>query len=439
MSQPDPFLPAPTAEEPPPPAAPAAAAPGGHPLARKTELEAAMAAAPRDAGLRAAYFEHLGRLASTQTGLFWALLPEIGAPLWFRGGTPDIAALAAAFRDNAYAVPDLRATPQRILVIGAHAGYSALALARLHPRAVLLCAEPLADNLRLLALNTTPCRRIRVAQTALWHSATRLAPTGRLQADWMVRLTDEALDADRVIPAMSVPELLARAGWTHADMVFCDASGSEREIFIDPLAPWLQRLDVAVVRTYDPLATQASELVAACFAGDSFSHRTHGALQVHERRTPLTALPRLPAEVFLLRAEPGGAPFGLQDVASQGWAFFVFDGSSCQLHPNGPGEAPARAIFPVRLDGHARFVSLVRHAGNPTSPAVVFTARLARMDGTVVAQGTATVSGHGSDRIAFDLPAGLQGPMLAVLETAMAADAPSNAMAWARWIDPRLS
>ena len=398
-----------------------------------------MAAAPQDAGLRAAYFEHLAVLASTQTGLFWALLPEVGAPLWFRGGTPDVSAMALAFRDDAYAVPGLRATPQRILVIGAHAGYAAVALARLHPRAALLCAEPLPDNLRLLALNTTPWRRIRVAPTALWHSATRLAPSGRLQSDWAVRLTDEALDADRTIPAMSVPDLLARAGWTHTDMVFCDAAGSEREIFIDPLAPWLQRLDVAMVRTYDQLAVQASALVAACFHEEMFAHRTQGGLQIYERRTPLTALPRQPAEIFLLRAEPGGAAFGLQDVAPHGWAFFVFDGSSCQLHPNPPGGPPARAVVPVRLDGQARFMSGVLHAGHPGAPAVTFTARLARTDGMVLAEGAATVAGHGSDRITFELPEGLHGPALAVLETAMTPDAPNNQMAWARWIDPRFS
>ena len=435
MSQPDPFLPTPAAGD-----APPASAAAPHPLVRKAELEAAMAAAPQDGAARAAYFELLGRLASIHTGLMWALLPEIAAPLWFRCGTPDLAALAGAFRDQLQAVPDLRATPQRILVIGAHAGYSALALARLHPRAAVLCAEPLADNVRLLALNTTINRRIRVAQTALWHAATRLAPAVRLQADWMVRLTDEALDADRVIPAMPVADLLARAGWSHADMVFCDASGSEREIFIDPLAPWLQRLDVAMVRPYDQLATQEAEVVAACFPEDQFARRTRGPYQVYERRTPLTALPRLPAELFLVRAEPGGTAFALQNVGSQGWAFFVFDGSSCQLHPNGPGEAPARAVFPVRLDGHTRFSSDVLHAGSPTAAAVVFTARLARMDGTVVAQGTpTTVAGHGRDRIAFELPSGLQGPMLAVLETAMAPDAANNGMAWARWIDPKLS
>ncbi|MDA8248035.1 MAG: hypothetical protein M0Z28_02560 [Rhodospirillales bacterium] len=435
MSLSDPFTQDLVAGEPTPPAA----APPERDLARKMELEAALAAAPDDAARRGAYFEHLTRLAGTHSGLFWALLPELAAPLWFRGGTPDISALAAAFREHAYAVPGLRATPQRILVIGAYAGYGAVALARRHPRAMLLCAEPLADNFRLLSLNTTPWPRIRAAQMALWHNPTRLAASGRLQADWAVRLTDEALDADRVIAATSVADLLARAGWTHADMVVCDAAGSEREIFIDPLAPWLQQIDVALVRAYDQLAPQAAATVAACFAADAFTRRPHGSFELYERSTPLTALPPQPEEIFLLRAEPGGAAFSLQDVASYGWAFFIFDGSSCQLHPNQPGERPARAVFPLHLDGHARFMSGLLHAGAPGAPAVVFTARLVRPDGTVLAQDSLTVAAHGSDRMSFALPDGLRGPALAVLETAMAADAPHNQMAWARWIEPRLS
>ena len=438
MPQPDPFSLG-IADVAPPPAAPLLAGGAQRAAPRKVELEAALAAAPQDRAVRAAYFEHLTRLAGTRSGLFWALLPELGAPLWFRGGTPDITALAASFRDDAYALPGLRATPQRIVVIGAYAGYAAVALARLHPRALLLAAEPLADNFRLLSMNTSPWRRIRVAQTALWHHATRLAAAGRLQADWAVRLTDEGLDADRTIPAMSLPELLGRAGWTHADMVVCDAAGSEREVFADTMAPWLRQLDVALVRSYDQLAVQARDAVAACFPDEAFTRRQHGAFDLFERRTPLTALPPLPQEVFLIRAEPGGAAFRLQDVANFGWAFFIFDGSSCQLHPNPPGERPARASFPVRLDGHTRLAAGLVHAGNPGSPAIRFSALVQREDGTVLAEAAETVAGHGSDRLTLTLPEGLDAPALVVLETAMAPGAADNRMAWARFIDPRLS
>ena len=442
MPQPEPFSLG-IADAAPPPASPLAAGvlAAGAPreVLRKAELEVALAAAPQDRAVRAAYFEHLMRLAGTRSGLFWALLPEVGSPLWFRAGTPDITALAGAFRDDAYALPGLRATPQRIVVIGAYAGYATVALARQFPRAQMLAAEPLADNFRMLSINTTPWRRIRVAQAALWHHATRLAAAGRLQADWAVRLTDEGLDADRTLGAITLPELLGRAGWTHADMVVCDAAGSEREVFADPLAPWLRQVDVVLVRCYDQLAAQARDMVLACFPEEMFARSQHGAFDLFERRTPLTALPRLPEEVSLIRAEPGGALFRLQDVANFGWAFFIFDGTSCQLHANPPGERPARATFPVLLDGHTRLASGVQHAGTPGSATIRFTARLQGEGGTVLAEASAEVAGHASDRLVLTLPEGLHGPALAVLETAMAPGAADNRMAWARWIDPRLS
>jgi FkbM family methyltransferase len=442
MSQPEPFslgLSDPAAPAPPPEAAPRRPDTGRpDPWRRKAELEAALAAAPQDRALRASYFEHLAQLAGTHSGLLFAVLPELAAPMWFRGGTPDISAMAAAFRDDAFALPGLRATPQRILVIGAYAGYAAVALARRHPRAQLLCAEPLPDNFRLLSLNTTPWRRIRVAQTALWHSATRLALSGRFQADWAVRIADDALDADRTVPAMPPGELVARAGWSHADMVVCDAAGAEREVFSDPLAPWLRFLDVALVRPYDRLAPQGAANVAACFAEETFDHRTQGGFELYERRVPLTAFANVPEELRLLRPEPGGAPFTVQDVAQYGWAFFIFDGSSCQLHPNHPGGKPARAIFPLHLDGQTGFASGLVHAGTPGSAPVVFTARIVREDGTVLGAAQATVPARGSDRMSFALPEGTRGAVWAVLETTLAPGAQDNRMAWARFIDPRV-
>ncbi len=421
-----------TAPPPPPPVS--GRAPSD--LLRKAEMEAAMIAAPEDAALRARYFELLGRLAAAHSGALCALLPDLPAPLFFRCGTPDITTLAHVFRDHALAV-ELRATPQRILVIGAYAGFTAVDLARRHPRAQVLCAEPLADNLRLLTLNTSAWRRIRVAPTAVWHSATRLAAAGRFQADWAVRLTDEALDGDRTISAISVAELIGRAGWSHADMVVCDAAGSEREIFSNPMAAWLRYVDVAMVRAYDQLAPGGMAMVAACFPADTFARRTLGQMEVFERRTPLTALPPTPAVQTLLRTEPGLAGFSVQDAAPFGWAFFVFDGSSCQLHPNPVGAPPARAIFPVTLAGHGRLTSGVLHAGHPPSFPVTFRA-LVRQAGATIAEGHAIAAARESATLSVPLPEGLTGAAEIELQTTMADGAAHNQMAWARWIDPRL-
>src|SRR5580698_2064360 len=153
--QPQPPPPEPRPSTPTPAPASMAAARSGVPpdLMRKLELEAGMLAAPQDKALRAAYFDHLGRIAIAHTGLQTVALPEVGIPLYFRCGTPDIAVLANVFRDNALDF-EMRPTPLRILVIGAYAGYSTVDIARRFPRAQILAVEPLADNFRLLALHT---------------------------------------------------------------------------------------------------------------------------------------------------------------------------------------------------------------------------------------------------------------------------------------------
>ncbi len=436
MSQPDPFSAlAPPPPEPAPPPPPPPPAPWG----RKAELEAAMAQAPRDVGLRAEYFDHLTQLAGTQTGLHWALLPEVGAPLWFRAGTPDISAMAHAFRDDGYALPGLTATPLRILMIGAYAGYSAVALARHHPRAHLLCADPMGDNVRLMAMNTLPWRRIRPVQAALWRTPGTLAPLGRYQADWAVRLSDEVLQEDRTIPATTVPDLLGQHGWPNADMVVCDAAGSEREIFANALAPWLRRVDTVLVRSYEQLAPGGAAYIAACFPAEVFGRRPHGGFDLFERRKPYTAMQETPPEVTLIRAEPGGAPFHVQDLQPHGWGFFVFDGTSCQVHPNPPGGPPARVVFPLTLSGQQRFAAGLWHAGPPHSSTVQFTARILREDGGVIGTAQAELRGWKRDRLSFEIPDGARGKAFAMLETAMAEGAANNQMAWARWIDPRIT
>jgi FkbM family methyltransferase len=406
------------------------------PVLRKLELESAMLAAPQDRALRAAYFDHLGRLAIAHTGLQTAHLPELGTPLYFRCGTPDIAVLAQIFRDHSLAF-EMRPTPLRIMVLGAYAGYSAVDLARRFPRARVLAVEPLQDNFRLLQLNTGAWRRISCVQTAVWHHAARLAGTLRFQADWAIRLNDEAFAEDRTIQAVTVMDLIRRAGWPGVDMIYCDASGTEREVFANPTEPWLIPLDAALVRLHEQTAPRATEWVNKALNEEIFEHRKVGEMELYVRRRPRQVFPPTPPEQPLLRTDPGLTPFALADVPQTGFGFFVYDGNNCQLHPNPPGGKPARALFTLRADGHRRFVSGVLHGGRPAAP-IVFTAAVQRQDGTVAARGETELQQRKTGRLVLDFNGPLSGVVRVALQTAMAPGAESSAMAWARWLDPKL-
>ena len=177
------------------------------------------------------------------------MLPELGHPLYFRAATPDVANMTQMFRDQVLDVP-MAATPRRILVLGAYAGYAAVWLARRHPLAEIACVEPMPANLRLLALNTGPWPRIRMLGMAAWHSATRLAVSMRLAGDWAPSLHDRTGEEDeRLVPARPVADLLGALGWSQVDFVLCDAVGAEAAVFADTQAPWLRQLDVAMVHS----------------------------------------------------------------------------------------------------------------------------------------------------------------------------------------------
>jgi FkbM family methyltransferase len=321
--------------------------------------------------------------------------------------------------------------------LGAYAGYAAVWLARRHPLAEIACVEPMPANQRLLTLNTGPWPGIRVLGTAAWHSATRLAMGNRLAGDWAPSLHDRAEEDQRLLPARPVADLLGSLGWSQVDFVLCDIVGAEAAVFADPKALWLRQVDVALVQTYPGLVPGVDQTVATCFPSVFYDHRKLGEYDLFQRRLPLRAYPPAPPQLRLIPDEPGLAPLHLHDLEPVPWAFFIFDGRSCQLHPNMPGRAPARAVFPRLLSGQTLFSATLHHAGASSGP-VVFAMVLERPDGGEVLRGERVVAAR--ERVTWSVP--LPAPVglhRVVLQTTMAPEAGNNNSAWARWLDPTLS
>jgi hypothetical protein len=169
-----------------------------------------------------------------------------------------------------------------------------------------------------------------------------------------------------------------------------------------------------------------------------FEKTRHGEADLYLRRTPLRAVARPPPrELHLINSEPGLFPIALQDVSRAAWGFFTFDGDSCQLHPNQPGDKPARAVFPRTLDDHRRFVATLHHAGYPAA-AISFTLIVERDDGSEVLRAEHALAAAERTTLNVALP-GLTGRHRFILQTAMAAGASHNYNAWARWLAPRVA
>ena len=396
-------------------------------LLRKNDLESAMLAAPDDAAPRRAYFDYLIRFSAGRTGLLHAVLPELGHPVMFRTGTHDVVALARVFRDDAYALP-MRAAPRRILELGAHAGFASIWLARRFPDADILAVEPAANNFRLVSMNTAPYVRIRAMPAAAWSARLALTLHTRGAGDWGIEAAAvETANAGHV-QGLTIADILQAVGWDHVDLVVADFPGAARAVFADPAARWLHRLDAAIVRAGEP--------AVAGFPSARFAHHAHGPFDLYARHEPFRAALRpTPRAMKLISDAPGLFPLALHDVEPSEWGFFIFDGHSCQLHPNAPGAPPARASFPRTLDGQTTFSAGLLHAGSPSAP-ITFTLRIEDETNTPVLRATHTLTSGQTHTLSANFPTPLTGRHRIILQTEMAPGAPSHANAWARWLGP---
>lgn len=404
-------------------------------LIEKSTCESALLIAKDDPIVRARYFAALADLAANRSGLLHAVLPEYGMPLYLRAGSADVAALRRVVLQRHPAwLPE--AAPRRILDIGAHAGYVAAQLALRYPDAEILCVEPDADTRHVLTLNTLPLGNVKRSGLAAWHSPARLGAEGRDEQGWGPRLTDRLPPAALTIAAQTVPALLNEAGMADADMVLCDTGGAEAAIFADPNAAWLAQVDFAAITAREDIVPGTEAVLAAAFPTTLFDSAQHGAVTLFRRRAP--ARRDAPRHLPLLHTAPGLLAYSLHDVPEGPWGFFIFDGGSCQLHPNPPGGPPASVRFIRTLAGQTRLTMGIAHAGHEAGD-IHFAATLVAADGAPLAHRAKFLSAGATGRLDLNLPPGLSGRYRIILETALQPGAADNHRAWARFISPVLS
>ncbi|MBV9734592.1 MAG: FkbM family methyltransferase [Acidisphaera sp.] len=401
----------------------------------KAGLEAALRGTPGDDATRRLYFSLLQRIAGARTGLLAVHLPELRAPLFLRCGTTDAASLHQVFAEGKYALAPNHA-PAHILDLGAYVGYAAVFLASRHPAARILCVEPVPANHRLLLLNTLPYRGIATLNAAAWRSTGRLARTD-LTGDWGSILAATGESGLGAFPCYSVADMLRIQGWERADTVKCSIQGSEKAVFADPAQDWISGIDALAVETHDRLVPDCSGTVAACFDPAQYAHTRQGAVDVWLRRSPRTGAPA-PRAIALAQSDVGVGALRLENVAQAPWAFFLFDERGLQLHPNPPNRPPARAVFTQTCDGQSGFSADILLAGPPCDD-VLFRVAIRRVaDGAVLLDASRRVR-QGAPLAWSERTPLLNGPHELTLQTEMAPEAVSNANAWARWIEPRLS
>jgi FkbM family methyltransferase len=400
----------------------------------KAELETALRREPGNPDLRTRYRALLGRINRSTLGLSTIVLPELPYPLYFRGGSSDLANFDQIFGLKELSVP-LAHPPARVLDLGAYVGYAAVYLAQLFPDASILCVEPSAANFKMLSLNTAPYPRIRRLNGAVWHKSTRVSAMGHQLGDWGTHFAaDPGQTADAASSeAWSVADILTMVGWDRADFIKCDVEGAEREIFADRDARWHQEPLCVTVETHDAWIPGCLAAVQACFPEDRFDRVWSGEVWAFVRRD--ARIDVTPRRMMLLEPSHAHLPIVLANVSEGIWGFMLFDQHSCQLHPNHPDHPPATLAVERDFGGQCLFRTGV-------APARARAAVRFSIDIHDVASGECRGSGDwpvapgGRATHELTLPP-LFGRNRVVLRTEMAEPGADSFHAWAHWLAPQ--
>ncbi len=193
-----------------------------------------------------------------------------GIPILVRPGTADPNPFRQVFLEQQYdCVRAAGITPHTILDLGANVGYSAVWFAMRYPHAKICAVEPLPANVERIR------RQIGAAglsdRVQIIQAAADAAPgqaefytyedgffhtSGSLIADESHRVTAA------VVECVTIPQLIARAGWDHADMIKIDIEGAETRLLTvgaDVLRPVLESTRVFPVELHTPEAAAAAD------------------------------------------------------------------------------------------------------------------------------------------------------------------------------------
>jgi FkbM family methyltransferase len=142
---------------------------------------------------------------------------------------------------------DVASEPRLIVDLGANAGYASVFFALRYPSARVIAVEPVPENAKLARKNVSRLGRVDVVEAAAWPRPARLGLVDPGKGYWGMRVSE---DASGEIAAVTIPDLLDRAGADRIDILKIDIEGAEAQLFSENTA-WLGRVDMLVLELHD--------------------------------------------------------------------------------------------------------------------------------------------------------------------------------------------
>lgn len=189
---------------------------------------------------------------------------------------PYLGALKGVFLDVEYDCSGLfNPPPLRILDLGANIGMGSLSLACQFPEAEFVCVEPDPRNLGLLKTNLHQNgirAEIVPAAVGVVSGKSSLRFNNDPTCSRLDSLPEQDLHDLTGVDMVTVPEVLARAGWKTVDLLKIDIEGAEDEI-LSAKNDWLENVG-AIILEIHPITTPGN--ILSYIKGYGFSIRRHG-------------------------------------------------------------------------------------------------------------------------------------------------------------------
>lgn len=180
------------------------------------------------------------------------MLPGSNIPLTIRPGTSDILVFNEIFVNYEYEW-GLRGVPEVIVDVGGYIGLSAAFFATKYPDATIIAVEPDDENFSLLKINTAHFPNVHAVQAAVWRDNGMLSLTDPGLGAWGLQVTDVddvKLAGQKLIPAITIDEIIKKFDLDRIDLLKVDVEGSETEIFATADS-WISSVDAICIELHD--------------------------------------------------------------------------------------------------------------------------------------------------------------------------------------------
>lgn len=220
------------------------------------------------------------------------LAPPAVGPVHLRMNTSDVPTFFQVFSRIEYDIEFPH--PLRTIVdLGSNIGLAAAYFSGRYPDAKIICVEPDAGNFAMLQENIATRPNVTALHAAIWPEAGQLQvvdtdAAGKPLGAWGVQTREVAkgasIDIGGVqVEALTVHQVMQRAGFTKIDLLKVDIEGAELELFSRNTAEWLPFVESLVIETHDRFKPGTTAAVRAALLPHGYEERRSGENLVYTK------------------------------------------------------------------------------------------------------------------------------------------------------------